>query len=412
MNECCQTIDLLSLEDAIALLQRSLQPITESATLPLLSALNHTLARPVIAPCSVPPLTSSAMDGYALSADSDLHTGSHFQIVGTSSAGRPWTGTLLPMQAVRIMTGAAVPAGATAVVMQESAVRTSANLVLSADVSPGEHIRPAGDDIQQGSMVLTTGTTLTPSTIAALAALGKTTVEVIRPLRVALATTGNELHQPGRPLNLGGIYDSNSTLLKALLRSLPVIVTDLGILPDNPSALRQAFAHAAKSHDVLISTGGVSVGDTDHTGQVLADLGTVDFWKLALKPGKPMAFGRIDQAYFFGLPGNPVGAMVTAQLLVLPALGLLLGHGWRNPLRFPALTTTRINKKSGRLDVQRAQIIRRADGQWLVTPVPQQGSHQLTGLMTANAYALLPAEASYIPENTLVDVIPFSLNQL
>lgn len=402
---------MMPFDDARARLLDAVTPLTDSVRLDLQAACGHTLAEDLTAPVSLPPADNSAMDGYALAAAS-ARAGDCFRLRGEALAGAPWGGTLQPGEAIRIMTGAVVPAGATTVIMQEeTALVSDGEIELTTDCRPGNNIRPRGDDVAQGDVVLRAGTSLQVAELALLGALGLQTVPVIRPLRVALLATGDELRQPGDLLGPGDIYESNRLALRLMLRQQPVTLTDLGIIPDDPDALRMALRSAMQTHDVVISTGGVSVGAADYTRDILEELGQINFWKVAMKPGKPVAFGRLGEGWFFGLPGNPVSAVVTAHQLLLPALRRLAGRPDVAPLALTATATAAFRKKPGRLDFQRARLSQRQDdqGAWVheVVPAPGQGSHMLWSLCQANAYCVLPAEAGDVAPGDPVTVVPF-----
>ncbi|MFC3852461.1 gephyrin-like molybdotransferase Glp [Salinispirillum marinum] len=398
---------LISLDLALDRLREALLPITESDWLPLEYVLGRTLATPIVAPINVPPSDNSAMDGYAVHVDIAAAPGSTWTLVGKALAGTPWQGRLQPNECIRITTGAMLPDGANTVAIQEDVTLEQDRIILNETLVQGEHMRPAGDDIQQGAIVLAAGKTLGVADIGMLAALGIAEVEVIRPLRIALFSTGDELKEPGSTLKPGQIYESNRIMLTHLLKSLPIELTDLGILADDPALLRETFLAAADSHDIVISTGGVSVGDADYTHEILQEIGEIAFWKLAIKPGKPVAFGRLNEAWFFGLPGNPVSALVTAHHIILPALRYMSGQPWKEPFQIKAVSTKNFYKRPGRQDFQRALLTRNHQGDWEVEPTDGQGSHMLLSFSKANAYAVLPAASGDIPIGSMVTVIPF-----
>ncbi|MFY0665453.1 MAG: molybdopterin molybdotransferase MoeA [Natronospirillum sp.] len=403
---------MLPLHIALDRLREALLPITESDLTPLEYILGRTLAEPVVAPISVPPSDNSAMDGYAGHVDIATAPGTQWRIVGKALAGAPWEGTLNPGECVRITTGAMLPNNANTVAIQEDVTVADDVVTLQETLVQGEHVRPAGDDVVKGDIVLASGKTLGVADIGLLAAMGIAEVEVIRPLRIALFATGDELKEPGATLKPGQIYESNRIALTHLLKSLPVEITNLGILPDDPELLRETFLAAADSHDIVISTGGVSVGDADYTREILQEIGEIAFWKLAIKPGKPVAFGRLNNAWFFGLPGNPVSALVTAHQILLPALRYMAGQEWQEPFRLKAVATKTFRKKPGRMDFQRAILTRNHAGDWEAEPTSGQGSHMLLCFTQANGYAVIPAEDGDIPIGGEVTVVPFGADLL
>jgi molybdopterin molybdotransferase len=309
---------------------------------------------------------------------------------------------------VRIFTGAVVPDFADSVIMQEPVKVTGERIELPADTVPLQNVRLAGEDVSQGAELLSAGKKLTAMDLALLAAAGVAKVSVTRRLRIAIFSTGDELTAVGQPLSSGKIYDSNRYLLRGLLTDPAYCVTDGGVIADNPQELKARFLAAAANHDVLISTGGASVGDADYIREILAECGTVDFWKLAIKPGKPLAFGTIAGCYFFGLPGNPVAVSTTFSICVQPALQALSGELARQPLRISATCQSRLKKSAGRQEYQRGILSRDENGTFVVVSAGRQGSHILSSLSKANCTIVLPAECQGITVGEQVSVEPFS----
>jgi molybdopterin molybdotransferase len=411
--DICQQSGLLSVEQARERLLQAITPLQQSETLPLQQACGRVLAEPVLAQLDLPPCDNSAMDGYALCGDDT----SSLRLVGKSLAGHPFTGTLSSGEAVRITTGAPLPIGADRVIMQEQTQLQDDVLTLLSDSKPGEHIRRRGEDVRAGELLLQAGSAIKVPDIALLAAAGVHTVRAVRQVRVALLSIGDELRPcetPAADLNLGDIYDSNRIALKAALMQLNVQVIDLGCVADDPQRIHTAFTQARDSADMVITSGGVSVGEADFTRGVLEELGRMEFWRLAIKPGKPFAFGKLPhadgEALFFGLPGNPVSALVTLYQLVLPALEKFKGIAEQNrstPIQCRARLLNPIKKSPGRTDFQRGFTYRDCDGQQVVQNSGIQGSHILSGFSRANCFIVLPRESGDCDTGDWVTIEPF-----
>lgn len=399
------TSGLLPLSDALQGMLEQLACCCDSEQLPLPQALGRILASDIASPLAVPPFDNSAMDGYAVRL-ADLAAGIPLIMAGKAFAGQPYQGEWPAGHCVRIMTGAPVPEGTDAVVMQEETQADGDRITFLAQPEPGQNIRRAGSDIGKGACVLQAGTRLTPREMPLLASLGIATVPVRRPLKVAIFSTGDELKPVGTPLAHGDIYDSNRYGVRAMLARLGCDCLDLGIIPDDPAQLRAAFIRADEEADVLITTGGVSVGEADFTKQLLDELGEIGFWKLAIKPGKPFAFGRLPRAWFFGLPGNPVSAMVTFDQLVQPALAKLAGQRFERPLQLQAVTTEQLKKSPGRLDFQRGILSQGPNG-LEVRSTGSQDSAVFSSLSRANCYIILERERGRVAVGETVTVEPF-----
>ncbi|WP_091912315.1 molybdopterin molybdotransferase MoeA [Chitinasiproducens palmae] len=387
--------------------------------LPLAQALDRVLADDVVAPIDVPAHDNSAMDGYAF-AHAGLPDGEpvSLPVVGRALAGRPHDGDVGRGMAVRIMTGAAMPEGTDTVVPIEAATCSPARVQFArAAVRPGANRRHAGEDWARGDIALPAGTVLRPPALGVLASLGIASVAVRRRLRVAVFSTGDELREPGDALPAGAIYDSNRFNLLAMLRRLGVEPLDLGIVPDDPAALRQVLVDAARLADAVITSGGVSAGDADHVRAAVAASGEVEYWKLALRPGRPFAFGTLrvpadataqprQSVPFFGLPGNPAAVVATFYLLVRDAL-LRLAQARAEPVpRVPATTTAALPKRAGRAEVIRARA-QRDGGGWTVAPVGSPSSGALNAMVQANCLVLLEAERAAVNAGDTVDVTFF-----
>ncbi|WP_322112567.1 molybdopterin molybdotransferase MoeA [Aeromonas veronii] len=399
------TSGLLPLSDALQGMLEQLACCCDSEQQPLPEALGRVLASDIASPLAVPPFDNSAMDGYAVRL-SDLTAGTPLIMAGKAFAGQPYQGEWPAGHCVRIMTGAPVPAGTDAVVMQEETQADGDRITFLAQPEPGQNIRRAGSDIGKGACVLPAGTRLTPREMPLLASLGVATVTVRRPLKVAIFSTGDELKPVGTPLAHGDIYDSNRYGVRAMLARMGCDCLDLGIIPDDPAQLRAAFIRADEDADVLITTGGVSVGEADFTKQLLDELGEIGFWKLAIKPGKPFAFGRLPRAWFFGLPGNPVSAMVTFDQLVQPALAKLAGQHFERPLQLQAIAAEPLKKSPGRLDFQRGILSQGPNG-LEVRSTGSQDSAVFSSLSRANCYIVLERERGRVAAGETVTVEPF-----
>ncbi|TFF75041.1 molybdopterin molybdotransferase [Aeromonas taiwanensis] len=397
---------LLPLDKALQGMLEQLTCCCETEQLPLPQALDRILAEEISSPLSVPPFDNAAMDGYAVRL-TDLAAGTPLPVAGKAFAGQPYDGEWPAGHCIRIMTGAPVPAGTEAVVMQEETQAGNDGITFLTHPAPGQNIRRRGEDMAQGSRVLASGLRLSPRELPLLASLGIASVSVRRPLKVAIFSTGDELKPLGTPLRHGDIYDSNRYGVKAMLTRMGIDCLDLGIIPDDPAALRAAFLQADREADALITTGGVSVGEADFTKQLLEELGEIGFWKLAIKPGKPFAFGRLPHAWFFGLPGNPVSAMVTFDQLVQPALARLAGQQFERPILLKATVTEPLKKSPGRLDFQRGILSAGPDG-LEVRSTGSQDSGVFSSLSRANCYIVLEQERGKVAAGETVTVEPFS----
>ncbi|AUX72227.1 molybdopterin molybdotransferase MoeA [Erwinia pyrifoliae] len=399
---------LISLDDALATLLARITPLTDSETVSLTHAAGRITAHAVISPLNVPPFDNSAMDGYALRL-ADLAPGVALPVAGNAFAGSPYDGEWPAGSCIRIMTGAPLPAGCEAVVMQEQTAAVGDAVRITAEVSAGQHIRRAGEDIPQGAQVLAAGVKLGAAELPLLASLGIPQVTVLRKLRVAIFSTGDELQPVGQPLAAGQIYDTNRFAVRLMLDKLGCEVIDLGIIRDDPAALRAAFIQADASADVVVSSGGVSVGAADYTKQMLEELGEIGFWKLAIKPGKPFAFGRLAHSWFCGLPGNPVSAVLTFYQLVQPLLARLTGqHGPALPPRQRVRCASDLKKTPGRLDFQRGILQREPDGDLRVRTTGHQGSHVFSSFQLANCFIVLERERGNVAAGEWVEVEPFN----
>jgi molybdopterin molybdotransferase len=399
---------LLTVAEARARILEGVSPVTEAETLPLREALGRVLAESVVSPIDVPSHTNSAMDGYAVRATDLPGEGvREFRVPGTSWAGRPWLAPVEPGQAVQIMTGGMMPAGTDTVVMQELVERVGDTVRIGSGHRCGQNVRMAGEDIAAGQQVLSAGKRLTPADIGVLASLGTGEVSVYRRLQVAFFSTGDELRSVGQPLGPGEIYDSNRYTLYGMLKKLDVDIIDMGVVRDRRELIEQAFKDAAEAH-AIITSGGVSVGEADFVKETLEKLGNMAFWKIAMKPGRPVTYGHIGDAVFFGLPGNPVSVMVTYFQFVLPALQKMAGeNGALGAYTLHARAASALRKRPGRYEFQRGVLQQSAPGEFTVRSAGAQGSGILRSMSEANCFILLDPDRTSVEIGEQVEVQPF-----
>ena len=402
------TAGLMPLETALTQLLAPLTPLTAHETLPLLRCFGRVTASGIVSPLNVPGFDNSAMDGYAVRLV-DLLAGTALPVAGKAFAGQPFQGEWPQGTCLRIMTGAPVPSECDAVVMQEETEQTDTGVLFTASVKANQNIRRAGEDITQGATVFAAGQKLSVAELPVLASLGIAEIDVIRKVRVALFSTGDELQLPGQPLEEGQIYDTNRLAVHLMLEQVGCEVINLGIIPDDPEKLRAAFIDADRSADVVLSSGGVSVGEADYTKTILEELGEINFWKLAIKPGKPFAFGKLEHSWFCGLPGNPVSAALTFYQLVLPLLAKLSGNtAHALPARQRVRAATRLKKSPGRLDFQRGVLVRNADGEQEVSTTGHQGSHIFSSFSQGNCFIVLERDRGNVEAGEWVEVETFN----
>ena len=405
----------LSVAQARAAILQALVPVQGVESVPVTQALGRVLAADVVSPIDVPAHDNSAMDGYAFDgATLRADAATDLQVVATVYAGQPLAGAVAAGQAVRIMTGAVMPAGCDTVVPQELCQAEDGRVRIEPGVIRlGENRRRRGEDLARGSAALVAGRVLRPADLGLLASLGFAEVSVRRRLRVALFSTGNEIRDPGQPLDDGCIYDSNRYSLTGALQRLGVEVVDLGLVPDDPAALRAAFEQAVAQADAVLTSGGVSVGDADHTRELMAQLGDVAFWKVAMRPGRPFAFGPLRgtdaagaarTAWLFALPGNPVAALVTFYAFAREALQVLGGATPQPLVTLSARSSGAIRKRPGRTEFQRGIVEPSPDGGWTVRLTGAQGAGILRSLSEANALVVLGHEQGSVAAGDAVEV--------
>ncbi|QJR79391.1 molybdopterin molybdotransferase MoeA [Alteromonas pelagimontana] len=402
----------LPLSEAVNRILQAAPAVSSAESIALEDALGRVVANDITAPVNVPPWDNSAMDGYAVKSGNAVAEGK-LTITGTLTAGMdPAPFTVADGEAIRIMTGAPIPAGADAVVIQEDTHRAGDCLTVLQSASVGDNIRRCGSDIVKGETVIERGTRIEASHIMLLASLGLAHLHVTPKVKVGVVATGDELVAPGGSLSNGQIFESNRAGICSLLAPFQVLITDYGIVKDDPAALKSIFTRAAEKEDILISSGGVSVGDADFVKAIVGELGSIDFWKIAIKPGKPFAFGTLGRCLFCGVPGNPVSAFVTTQKLVMPLIRKLQGEQLPNTssqLTLHAILQKEVVRRPGREDFQRATMFTDNNNQLCVKPLPKQSSGVMTSMTQANCFLVIPAQQGNLAVGDTVIIQPFSV---
>lgn len=401
----------LPADTALRRILDTVEVVSGSEQLALWDADGRVLADAVRSPLDVPGHTNSAVDGYALrGADPAAAGGNGLELIGRALAGHPFERSVRAGQCVAITTGAPMPGGTDTVVMQEHAQTAGDRIRILRPCRPGDNVRHAGEDVRNGTVVAEAGTRMNPALLGVLASLGLDTVTVRRRPKVAVFSTGDEVQPPGTALKPGGVYDSNRYALRGLAAETGVEILDLGLVPDEPAGLRSKLAEAARTSDAILTSGGVSVGEADHIKTVLAELGEVEFWKLAIKPGRPLTFGRLDRTLFFGLPGNPVAVMVTFLQFVRPALQRLMGMNPAPLTRLQAICEANLRKRPGRREFQRGIATIGADGRVRVSLTGRQGSGILTSMSRANCLIVLSeAQQDVAPGDVVsIELLPWA----
>ena len=399
----------LHVDKAREVIRSFLVPIREAERLPVRLALGRILAEDIVSTMNVPAHDNSAMDGYALRhADLAGDVPTTLKVIGTAFAGKAFGGAPAKGECVRVMTGAVMPAGCDTVVIQEVVKAEGDIALIPPGQRQGQNRRFAGEDLTLGNVVLKSGQAIRPAELGLIASLGIGEVTVRRRLRVAFFSTGDELVSVGTPLKEGQVYDSNRYTLWGMLARLDVEIIDLGVVPDDPHSLEYAFNDAAAKADVVITSGGVSVGEADFTRKLLGEMGEVLFWKIAMKPGRPMAFGKIGKAHFFGLPGNPVAVMVTFHQFVRDALLRIAGRSDETTLPLLKMPCTSAIKKSpGRTEYVRGRMTQAPAGDWQVAITGSQGSGVLRSMSEANCFIVLGHEQASVKPDDAVSVQVF-----
>lgn len=390
----------MSVEQARTFILQFLNPITEIETLSIRDSLGRVLAQDIISPNNVPNHNNSAMDGFAFKYANGIKL---IKIIGTAFAGKPFEGNVNASECVKIMTGAVIPEGCDTVVMQEKTVNKGEYINLLEVPIQGANVRLAGEDLKVGQPILNKSHQIQAADLGLIASLGIAEISVYRFLKVAFFSTGDELVSVGKPLGHGQLYDSNRYTIYGMLKRLGVQIADFGTIPDDPDLLEATLLNAAKENDVVITSGGVSVGEADYMKALLGKHGQVLFWKINMKPGRPLAYGKVDQAHYFGLPGNPVSAMVTFYQFVRLALLILMGCEAKPFPMFRVECAAPIKKVKGRTEFQRG-VLYDDNGQWKVKPLPNQGSGILSSMSKANCFIVLAEELGDCEPGTIVNV--------
>lgn len=393
-------------------LARLVDPVTGRESVGIFDALGRVLADDVVSPISVPPHDNSAMDGFAFNGSALSDAPLTLKVAGTAFAGKAWQGQVAPGECLKIMTGAIMPPGLDTVVPIEFVKTDGESVTLPPGVvKPGDNRRLLGEDLMAGRPALRRGQVLGPAALGLLASLGLPTVSVVRRIRVAYFSTGDEILSLGEAPREGAVYDSNRYTVFGLLTRLGVEVIDMGVVPDDPARLEAAFRDATARADAIITSGGVSMGEADHTKAMMKQLGDVAFWRIAMRPGRPMAVGRIQQngrsALLFGLPGNPVAVMVTFLAFVRPALQRLMGADATPPVLLQAKSGEAMRKKPGRTEYQRGTVARQADGTLVARTTGNQGSGVLSSMVQANGLIVLRHEQGNVAVGDTVEVMLF-----
>ena len=406
--------DAISVMTAKKRILDEIKPITAREKIALRSCLNRFLAEDIHSSVDVPPHINSAMDGYAIAGeDLPRNEPQNYPVIGTSYAGKASTESHQQGQVFRIMTGGVMPQGTDTVVMQEQVEVIDDNTIrLKPEHKSGQNVRQKGEDIRIGQKLLSKGKQITPADLGILASLGISELDVYRRPRIAFFSTGDELRSIGEALGEGEIYDSNRYTLFGMLKQLDTDIIDMGVIPDQKDSIRQAFISASNMADVVITSGGVSVGEADYIKPTLKELGNAHFWKIAMKPGRPLTFGELAKQYgsawFFGLPGNPVAVMVTFMQFVQPALHYLASGIQKQTVTLSATCTSKLYKRAGRTEFQRGIFEQSTDGKLSVKRTGKQGSGILTSMSLANCFILLPEESTGAEEGDQVEIQPFS----
>ncbi len=400
---------LLSVEQTLENIKKGISPLSNTIVLPIRDALGHVLAEEVVSTINVPPHRNSAMDGYAIKY-SDINNDPDvlLNIVGKSFAGEPYNGEVNSGECVRIMTGAVMPADCDTVIMQEQTDRQDDAITVTGSHQAEENVRFPGEDIKQGAVILQPGKKISPADLGLLSSIGISDITVYCKPKVAFFSFCDELKSLGEKLGPGDIYHSNRYTLYGMLKQMDVEIIDLGVIADKKELIKQTLIDAAEKADMVLTSGGASVGEADYISEILNEIGAVNFWKIAMKPGKPLAFGHINQTPFFGLPGNPVSVMATCYLFVQPAIQSLKGISKADQMKLTAKLENNLKKAPGRTDFQRGIFTQLENGELSVSTTGMQGSHILTSMSLANCFIVLPRDFGNVSEGEWVEILPFN----
>ena len=409
-NTCINEFDpdALDEEKAVNFILDSIISKKNKERLPIRETLGRVVGNNIKAKLNIPNFNNSAMDGYAVNIKLLKKNNYILQQKGISLAGQPYSKNLSANTTIKVMTGAVIPNNCDAVVMKEMVDIKNNNLYFPKILEKNQNIREIGEDIKKNDIVIKKGEVITHSHLGILSSLGIKEIDVMAKPIVSFFSTGDELVSIDTKLSKGMIYDSNRYILYGLLKKLPVIIKDMGVAKDNEKTLIKKLMSCSQKSDIIITTGGVSVGDADYIKDALNKLGNINFWKIAIKPGRPLAYGKINKSYFFGLPGNPVSAVVTFQLFVTLAIEKLVGVRENRYIKIEAITTNNLSKKRGRVEYKRGYFSQ-VNNENLVSVSGQQGSNILTSLSNANCYIRLDSNVSKVKKGDKVTVIPFDI---
>ena len=410
-NSCINDFDPSALDEVTAVKQilKSIAKIKESETINIMDSLGRVSSKNIKSSIDIPSFRNSAMDGYAVNIK-NLEKNEYTLVEqGISLAGQPYIKKLKNQGTVRVMTGAVIPDNSDAVIMKEMTDLKDNMISFPKLMQKNQNIRNIGEDIKKGATVIKKGRQINYVDLGILSSLGIVKIDVVRKPVVSFFSTGDELVSINQKLKKGQIYDSNRYLLFGLLNELPVQIKDMGVVKDDERILVKKLQECSKISDIVITTGGVSVGDADYIKSALKVVGKVNFWKIAIKPGRPLAYGKINNASFFGLPGNPVSAAVTFQIFIIPAIRRMLQMTTSSKLTLNAIVKSNLSKKKGRVEYKRG-LLEQKDGVYIVNTTGLQGSNILSSLSKANCYIRLSSETNNINKGDIVEVIPFNIN--